>query len=347
MYNHTIINTVGGLYVKGDNTYGQLGIAGRKIIKEFTRVDFDGFIESVYFGRQHTIITTDKGLFACGRYGTGLNDDVDIFTKVDFDYDILSIHCGGHFTFINTTEGLFSCGCDSPGQNEKYIRNFTKIEFLHVIKSIHCGDKHIVINTTDGLYGSGDNVYGQLGLGYIVKSKTFVRLNFNHDIKLIECGICSTAIYTTNRQLFVAGDNSLNCLNIKNEDYIRNFTIANINLSVRLAVDLYIEPEIISIHLGYKRILLNTFYGLYGIGLDCSSTTLTKVFDKIIKHIYNYNYHVIIYTGDEIYRAGIRDIITGKKSYDAKFVQMYLDHEPVYPSMERRIPINIKSARKV
>jgi alpha-tubulin suppressor-like RCC1 family protein len=143
MSHHTVFNTRDGIYVCGDNDYGQLGLGDYTTRTVLTKLPFDHDVISIHLGSHHTIFNTYDGIYFCGKLTRDYNTVINIPTKLPFDHDIISIHCGANHTIFYTIDGIFVHGNNEFGQlglgdnNNRKVP--TKLPFDHEIMRIHCG----------------------------------------------------------------------------------------------------------------------------------------------------------------------------------------------------------------
>lgn len=225
------------------------------------------------------VFETTNGLHSWGRnkYGElGLGkalEYVNIPTKLDFfennELEILFISCGGGHTIINTTDGLYGWGSNHHGQlglgdiiDQKLP---TRLEFFDDLEIIfvYCGAAHTIIHTTDGVYVLGSNHFGELGLGYNIKSvKVPKKLDFFNakllEIKSISCGWHHTMV-NTRGGLYVFGSNFLGELGL-----CRDNALEDVHIPTKLTF--FDNIDILSVTCGHHYTIINTNDGLYVIG---------------------------------------------------------------------------------
>lgn len=275
MNNHNILNTTNGLYVFGNNNFGQLGLGGADHFKDRnipTKLNFLNetmAIISIKCTQSGTMINTTDGLYVFGRNDSGqlgLGDDENksIPTKLKFEHKIISFSCGDDHTILHSDDGLYVFGFNFSGQlglGDYEMREVpTKLIFFEnfEIVSTHCGERHTIINTTDGLYVFGNNNCGQLGLGDEIDRNVPTKLNLESrtlEIQSIDCGLNYTIINTTNG-LYVFGDNESGQLGLGHTNYINQ----------KVPIKLQFKYKVISIHCGSMHTIINTDDGLYVFG---------------------------------------------------------------------------------
>lgn len=175
----------------------------------------------------HNIIYKNNGdLWGYGRnsegqLGIGTCDNVHTPMILYNDKDIKDIICGGFHTIIYRYNGdVLVCGYNFHGQlglstNDTYIINRILLMNDKEIKIIAAGLYHTIIYKNNGdLLVCGDNKFGQLGLGTLKKSQTFVKLLNDKTIKIIVCGGEYTIIYKKDGNMFVFGRNEFGQLGL-------------------------------------------------------------------------------------------------------------------------------------
>lgn len=169
-YNSSMILTKNGLFVKGLNGFGQLGLGDYYKRKSIELVKFNNNIITVSSGTFSTFIITKEGL-----YSTGLNDDgqlglgdcsnSNIFKRVNIE-NIISIKCGGEYSLALTKDGLYGCGSNRDDQlggwdfinqlfitKEKKINTFQKINInITNLISYSCRQYESYLFTKEGLF---------------------------------------------------------------------------------------------------------------------------------------------------------------------------------------------------
>lgn len=219
--NHTAVITQSGLLVKGDNTYGQLGLgvedvsSNRWYTNPLTTTD-DVVIISVWCGAQHTMISTNKGLFACGdnEYGQlGLTDRLltgkRVFTPTKVILpQVLSVACGVHHTLFLTVDGVFGCGRNNYGQLglpislRVFVPLIVDLEEGPII-AVACGNHYSLL-----LSASGNVYHSGLALqGVPANTQRFTRLALPEKIEKIYAGARHAIMINAAKEVYVLGAN--------------------------------------------------------------------------------------------------------------------------------------------
>lgn len=233
-YEHIIFLTNSGkIFGLGNNKYGQLGLSlSLKICYFFIEIDIEDVL-LVKCGAFHTIINTQKGLYA---FGNNLFGQLGIKNK-------------------------YLC----------YVYSITKINIHLKIKDISCGDYHTLLLTDNGdVYGFGSNKYGQLGLDNYDEDIIYPTILNLQNVLSIYCGDNYSMINTKNG-LFILYKNKI-CKNIheiklKNilsiscgKDFVlilNNDGLFGLNLSNLILININIK-SVNSIHCGFNKSIIQT-----------------------------------------------------------------------------------------
>lgn len=180
---HTFLLTDGGLYACGWNKFGQLGLGNNQDQSTFAHVLLKedlGCIKGVIAALNHTIISTDNGLYVCGRNSSKPQrlPDHQTFTRIIFPQDpgdIMGISAGKYFSDVRllTKKGLYKYDNENDPTALKLLFTF---EDIGQIKEIILGRRHTFVFTDRAFYSCGSNSSGQLGLGDYNAYATFAPL---------------------------------------------------------------------------------------------------------------------------------------------------------------------------
>ncbi|KAF4130760.1 Regulator of chromosome condensation (RCC1) repeat [Phytophthora infestans] len=235
---HTMVVTGNGdLYGFGWGEAGRLGTGETGSSLYPFRVDLRN-IAAVACGREHTLALTSKGrVFAFGagfggRLGNGSETDEELPFLVEGleEYSIAAIAAGEcHSCALSRDGEVLTWGFGSSGALGHGTRDNcliptlvdgpwtnpnveTLIHDISVVASVACGSYHTLAATNDGvLYGWGDAAAGQLGAEHlsaqdlVVLSPKEIRLPTSSGIRGIACGTFTSAVCSTQGQLFMWG----------------------------------------------------------------------------------------------------------------------------------------------
>jgi len=197
---HSLCLTSTGLYGRGDNMSGQLGL-GRDIRAPelWMKVEVDGEVLLLACGSRHTLIYTTTGLYGCGnsRYGQLGFESRNVYlpTQISVNGLIRNIYAGIFDSFILTTTGLYACGNNRDGNlgvasPEPNITRLTLVQGLTgIVLSVAPGNTYTAILTTTGLHVIGSGSVGQLGLGTQITSvEQWTQVPFKERLYWVEKG---------------------------------------------------------------------------------------------------------------------------------------------------------------
>lgn len=308
---HVVYNTVNGLYVSGNNEYGQLGLGDRKRrIDDIVPVEFDHEIISFHPQTNHTILNTSDGIYVFGnnqfgQLGLGNYRNCKIPTKLQFYKKIISIHASFSYTIFVTTEGVFFCG--QLGLNKILCENRPmRLDFDNEIVcdiiNVCLGTEFIIFHTTRGIYVLGSNKSGQLGLGDFDDRRSLSKLQFKHPIISINCS-CEYTMINTVDGIYAFGSNRYGQLCLGDTK--------SRNTPTKIPFDL----EATSIHCGEYHVMINTRDGVFacgknhhgelGLGDINNRYILTKLdFNKKVCDIRCCHDYTLISTIDNVYVCG-------------------------------------------
>ena len=225
---HTgVITEGGGLWMFGDNYYGQLGngtFAKSTVPIKITSAN----VVQVSCGNNHTgVITANNKLWMFGNNsygqlgnGTVANSNVPIEInlvdgQVDGQVDGLAnpvqVSCGNGYTGVLTREGhLYMFGSNEIGElgYGRVRRSYTpvKLEGLNDIIQISCGHHHTGAITSDGrLYMFGNNRVGQLGIIGRPVFREPVEVTRVNGVAQVSCGADHSAVIDRNGDVHFFG----------------------------------------------------------------------------------------------------------------------------------------------
>lgn len=217
-YAHALCLTSTGLYGRGSNIVGELGLGKNKYIKEWTKIDIDGEVLLLEAGKFFTVILTTTGLYSTGsnnhgQLGLGNTKSAYEFTHIKIESDVSSISCSTSALFVLMTTGLYACGCNTQKNlaipsEASIISLLTQVSGLTgIIKKIALGEDHTMVLTGEGLFGSGNNFYGQMGDKNQKTKKMFTQLSELPASPIsVYCGKYYTIILTKDG-LYATGNN--------------------------------------------------------------------------------------------------------------------------------------------
>ncbi|XP_010176243.1 X-linked retinitis pigmentosa GTPase regulator, partial [Antrostomus carolinensis] len=181
-YTSAAVTEDGQLFVWGDNSEGQIGLAHEACVSVPCQVDVGKPVSSVSCGYYHSaLITGDGELYTFGEPENGKlgllpeqlkNSRVPqpvlgIMEKVN------KVVCGGEHTVVLTETDVYTFGLGQYGQLghgtfifETSVPKSVKHLRRHRICNITCGENHTAVIAENGLmFTFGDGRHGKLGLG--------------------------------------------------------------------------------------------------------------------------------------------------------------------------------------
>ncbi|CAG9816997.1 unnamed protein product [Phaedon cochleariae] len=248
---HTAILTNEGIFLLGNNAYGQ---CGRSIISDenYIMSNYVNHIEKINgktiidieCGQDHSLALTEDGaVFSCGwgadgQTGLGHFDNWAEFSRVKGDIEsekITELTCRSDFVLALNEKGkVFGWGNTEYSQmteanEDQQIstpRHIKMLDQLGKIKSIAtAGSFCIVVNDDGNVFSWG---YGLLGAGpeaqqskvpIHIPSTLFGKNHFQVDSKVVKvkCGLYNAAAITNFGDLYMWGRNKYGCLGLGNE----------------------------------------------------------------------------------------------------------------------------------
>ncbi|NXG26162.1 RPGR regulator, partial [Grallaria varia] len=219
-YTSAAVTEDGQLFVWGDNSEGQIGLASESCVSVPCRVDVGKPVSSVSCGYYHSaLITGDGELYTFGEPANGKlgllpeqlkNNRVPqpvlgIMEKVN------KVACGGEHTVVLTETDVYTFGLGQYGQLghgtfvfESSVPKSVKHLRKHKIRNIACGENHTAVIAENGLlFTFGDGRHGKLGFGEESFSNLFdptLCYNFlKFTVLLVACGGCHMLVFAAPR----------------------------------------------------------------------------------------------------------------------------------------------------
>ncbi|NXN56815.1 RPGR regulator, partial [Rynchops niger] len=219
-YTSAAVTEDGQLFVWGDNSEGQIGLADKACVSVPCQVDVGKPVSSVSCGYYHSaLITGDGELYTFGEPENGKlgllpeqlkNNRVPqpvlgIMEKVN------KVACGGEHTVVLTETDVYTFGLGQYGQLghgtltfETSVPKSVKHLRRHKICNITCGENHTAVIAENGLmFTFGDGRHGKLGLGEENFTNQFdptLCYNFlRFTVLLVACGGCHMLVFAAPR----------------------------------------------------------------------------------------------------------------------------------------------------
>uniref|UniRef100_A0A669PLV0 Retinitis pigmentosa GTPase regulator n=1 Tax=Phasianus colchicus TaxID=9054 RepID=A0A669PLV0_PHACC len=219
-YTSAAVTEDGQLFVWGDNSEGQIGLADKTYVSVPCQVDIGKPVSSISCGYYHSaFITGDGELYTFGEPENGKlgllpeqlknsrvpQQVLGIMEKVN------KVACGGEHTVVLTETGVYTFGLGQYGQLghgtllfktsvPKSVKHLRKCK----IHNITCGESHTAVIAENGLmFTFGDGRHGKLGLGEENFANQFdpaLCSNFlSFTVLLVACGGCHMLVFATPR----------------------------------------------------------------------------------------------------------------------------------------------------
>ncbi|NXJ75034.1 RPGR regulator, partial [Trogon melanurus] len=219
-YTSAAVTEDGQLFVWGDNSEGQIGLADEACVSVPCQVDIGKPVSSVSCGYYHSaLITGDGKLYTFGEAENGKlgllpeqlkNNRVPqpvrgIMEKVN------KVACGGEHTVVLTETNVYTFGLGQYGQLghgtfifETSVPKSVKHLKRHKICNVTCGENHTAVIAENGLmFTFGDGRHGKLGLGEENFTNQFdptLCHNFlRFTVLLVACGGCHMLVFAAPR----------------------------------------------------------------------------------------------------------------------------------------------------
>ncbi|KFQ29210.1 X-linked retinitis pigmentosa GTPase regulator, partial [Merops nubicus] len=219
-YTSAAVTEDGQLFVWGDNSEGQIGLADEACVSVPRQVDVGKPVSSISCGYYHSALVTGDGeLYTFGEPENGKlgllpeqlkNNRVPqpvlgIMEKVN------KVACGGEHTVVLTETDVYTFGLGQYGQlgHGTFIFETSvpkSVKHLRRLKicNITCGENHTAVIAENGLlFTFGDGRHGKLGLGEENFTNRFdptLCYNFlRFTVLLVGCGGCHMLVFAAPR----------------------------------------------------------------------------------------------------------------------------------------------------
>ncbi|NXM85216.1 RPGR regulator, partial [Oenanthe oenanthe] len=219
-YTSAAVTEDGQLFVWGDNSEGQIGLASEASVSIPCKVDIGKPISFVSCGYYHSaLITGDGELYT---FGEPVNGKLGLFPEqlknnrvpqpvLGIMDKVKKVACGGEHTVVLTEKAVYTFGLGQYGQLghgtfvfETSVPKPVKHLKKHKICNIACGENHTAVIAENGLmFTFGDGRHGKLGFG----EESFTNLfdptlcyNFlKFTVLLVACGGCHMLVFAAPR----------------------------------------------------------------------------------------------------------------------------------------------------
>mmetsp|Transcript_104171 Transcript_104171/g.127276 ORF Transcript_104171/g.127276 Transcript_104171/m.127276 type:complete len:394 (+) Transcript_104171:53-1234(+) len=277
----------GGIYVSGNNAYGQLGTkhqsygAGNTIIKPH---NYAVKFMSKGINAFHTFIyTIDHKLYGCGasdfnQLGIALKKtSIHVPTLITYPFDskITQISCGqNHSIFLTVRGSVYSAGANFKGETQITTNNdkqyIIHIKILNDITFVDCGDNTSYCVDKNGvLYTFGNNAVGQLGIGN-TEPVTDVQQVSDIKAEVLSAGYCHAGMISRDNNVYTFGGNNRGQCGVGNYSDILRPSRININ-------------QALTVKSGNQHIIVKTLKGeFYSFGDNSYKQCCININDKKI-----------------------------------------------------------------
>ncbi|NWW79920.1 RPGR regulator, partial [Climacteris rufus] len=219
-YTSAAVTEDGQLFVWGDNSEGQIGLANEVCVSVPCQVDVGKPVSSVSCGYYHSaLITGDGELYTFGEPANGklgllpeqLKNNRVPQPVLGIMEKVTKVACGGEHTVVLTETDVYTFGLGQYGQLghgtfvfESSVPKSVKHLRRHKICNIACGENHTAVIAENGLmFTFGDGRHGKLGFG----EESFTNLfdptlcyNFlKFTVLLVACGGCHMLVFAAPR----------------------------------------------------------------------------------------------------------------------------------------------------
>ncbi|NXR67843.1 RPGR regulator, partial [Rhadina sibilatrix] len=219
-YTSAAVTEDGQLFVWGDNSEGQIGLASEASVSVPCKVDIGKPVSFISCGYYHSaLITGDGELYT---FGEPVNGKLGLFPEqlknnrvpqpvLGIMEKVNKVACGGEHTVVLTETDVYTFGLGQYGQLghgtfvfESSVPKPVKHLKRHKIRNIACGENHTAVIAENGLmFTFGDGRHGKLGFG----EESFTNLfdptlcyNFlKFTVLLVACGGCHMLVFAAPR----------------------------------------------------------------------------------------------------------------------------------------------------
>ncbi|NXM79006.1 RPGR regulator, partial [Serilophus lunatus] len=219
-YTSAAVTEDGQLFVWGDNSEGQIGLANESCVSVPCQVDVGKPVSSVSCGYYHSaLITGDGELYTFGEPANGklgllpeqLKNNRVPQPVLGIMEKVIKVACGGEHTVVLTETDVYTFGLGQYGQLghgtfvfESSIPKAVKHLRKHKIHNIACGENHTAVIAENGLmFTFGDGRHGKLGFGEESFTNLFApTLCYNFlkfTVLLVACGGCHMLVFAAPR----------------------------------------------------------------------------------------------------------------------------------------------------
>ncbi|NXQ33891.1 RPGR regulator, partial [Alaudala cheleensis] len=219
-YTSAAVTEDGQLFVWGDNSEGQIGLASEASVSVPCKVDIGKPVSFVSCGYYHSaLITGDGKLYT---FGEPVNGKLGLFPEqlknnrvpqpvLGIMEKVNKVACGGEHTVVLTERDVYTFGLGQYGQLghgtfvfESSVPKPVKRLKRHKICNIACGENHTAVIAENGLmFTFGDGRHGKLGFGEESFSNLFdptLCYNFlKFTVLLVACGGCHMLVFAAPR----------------------------------------------------------------------------------------------------------------------------------------------------
>ena len=200
------------LWASGDNSYGQLGVAGLSDsdgVKVMTNVVYVEANDNVSFAIDSSGVLYGWGDNSQGQVSPS-QSSLTISTPLKIMEDVVAVSAGDTHTLALTSDGtVYGWGSNSSGElgtTANSSRN-TAVKIMGNVVDIAAGDSFSLFVTSSGaLYGCGNNDDGQLGCGSY-RDQTTPVASVSSGVSAVEAGNSHTVILKTDGTVWASGLN--------------------------------------------------------------------------------------------------------------------------------------------